>query len=225
MIALIVFTDGRHCIEETIASATEAFRDSAEAITRRVIFDDSGDALHRAWLDERFGEDFSIVWHPDGRQGFGGNIRHAWQFVRSIEEPFVFHLEDDFTFNRPLDLVAMAETLNSVSWLTQIAFRRQPWNEAERRAGGIVEANPDDFSELKICGNDLLLHRRFFTTNPCLYSRDLVERHEWPDGANSEGRFGIELFKDAEAHSAYWGDFASGEWVTHIGDTRAGSGY
>ena len=54
----------------------------------------------------------------------------------------------------------------------------------------------------------------------------------WPDGAESEGRFGIGLRTDgfdsvpgARVRFGYWGGRLSGEWVHHIGHRRAGVGY
>lgn len=224
MIALLVLTDGRReCIERSIPAALEQL---AGPITLRVIHDDSADPDYRAWLEERFGPlGFEIIGSAE-RLGFGGAIRNAWRELRRRDGiRFVFHLEDDFILRRPVDLMTMSMVLNRDPKLRQLALRRQPWNDEERAAGGVIEQHPDDFREFTDGYAVWLEHRRFFTTNPSLYSTALLQR-EWPNGANSEGRFGVVLFAgDPAARCAFWGSRDSGEWVEHIGHQRVGSGY
>lgn len=222
MIALVVFTDGRDYIYETIPSALANLHGP---ITRKVIHDDSGDAGVHDRLRETF-PDFDLAAHPAGRQGFGGAIRNAWRLLAAGPERFVFHLEDDFTFNQPVDLAAFAEVLDSQGHLAQLALRRQPWNDEERAAGGIVEQHPHDYEEWSDVrsGHTWLEHRRFFTTNPSLYRRELCSVG-WPDCQFSEGVFTHRLLADPDLRFGFWGARDSGEWVTHTGRERVGSGY
>lgn len=228
MIVLLVITDGRReYVAQTIPSAMANLQGS---FTRAVVYDDSGDPDNEAWLAERFGHHgFEVISHPQGRQGFGGAIRAAWAWLRlNAPEPFIFHLEDDFTFNRPVDVDAMAGVLTSHPYLAQMALRRQPWNDAERAAGGIIDQHPRDYAEVTVVDETRPLtwleHRRFFTTNPCLYRRELIVEHDWPDRSESEGHFTHHLL----AHGfqfGYWGGKASGEAVHHVGHQRTGVGY
>lgn len=223
MIALLVITDGRRdCISETIPSALAMLEGQ---VTRRVLYDDSGDPDHRDWLAHEF-PTFDLIWHPDGRQGFGGAIRTAWTHLATGPEPFVFHLEDDFTFNRPVPLTGMAAVLDDQPDLVQVALRRQAWNEHERLAGGVVEQHPDAYTERSDAfGRSWLEHSLFFTTNPSLYRRTLCEGG-WPSGDRSEGKFTHQiLHANPLAKFGYWGARDSGEWVTHIGKERVGVGY
>jgi hypothetical protein len=224
MIAVMAITDGRlHLLDQTLASFTEMV---SGAIVERWIYDDSGDPAIRTTIAETHPE-WTLINHPSGeRQGFAGAIRCAWAHLRreSIAD-FVFHLEDDFTFNRPLDLTNLAEVLAKRPGLAQVALRRQPWNDAERRAGGIIEQHPEDYvTHLDATDNVWLEHRRFFTTNPCLYRMSLLHMFDWPEGAESEGRFGIEL-RNHGFHFAYWGPREDPPWVHHIGAERAGKDY
>lgn len=225
MIALLVMTDGRRdCISRTIASANDHLQGT---ITRRLINDDSADPAHREWLAQQFGPlGFELIPPAPTRQGFGGAIRHAWDFLRAVApEPFVFHLEDDFTFNRPVNLDDVAFVLAENPHLVQLAFRRQPWNAEERAAGGIVEQHPADYCQvMNQRGVRWLEHRRFFTTNPSLYRRTLLE-YGWPDGQHSEGMFTHRLLANPKLRFGFWGSRDSGEWVTHIGNERVGTGY
>lgn len=220
-VALLVITDGRRdCVAQTIPSARANL---VGPVTRKVIYDDSGDEGHHDWLADTF-PDFELFAHPMGRQGFGGAIRTAWSYLAAGDEDHVFHLEDDFVFNRTVRLDDMALVLDNYPYLIQLALRRQPWNEEERAAGGIVESHPDDFAEMTWNGHTWLEHRRFFTTNPCLYRRSLCTE-QWPDGEHSEGRFGQRLIERPSARFGYWGARASGEWVAHVGHERVGVGY
>lgn len=231
-VTLLVITDGRRqYLERTLASAAENLvtSDGTDPIRRRVMVDDSGDQAYAQWLDESFGR-FHIV-HTPGRTGFGAAIQAGWDEV-DADHPktgrrgtgFVFHLEDDFTFNRPVQLDRLAALLDRRADIAQVALRRQPWNDAERRAGGIIEQHPDAYTETRDGDDAWLEHRQFWTTNPSLYRTSLIARG-WPTGDHSEGHFGIGLCEDPELRFAYWGARSDGPWVEHIGAERAGTGY
>lgn len=213
-------TDGRlDCIEQTIESARDNL---CGEVTHKVIHDDTGDEAHRDYLRGAF-PDFDVIGQPT-RQGFGGAIRSAWAYVKVRPERFVFHLEDDFTFNEPIDLPAMQHVLDRNPGLVQLALRRQPWNDAERSAGGIVEQHPDDYVDCSDGISDWLEHRRFFTTNPSMYRRALTEK-EWPEGEHSEGVFGLQLCESPGIRFGFWGERTDPPAVHHIGDHRVGVGY
>lgn len=171
-------------------------------------------------------DEFIEIQDPSHELGFGGAIQAGWRRVLAeTDVDFVFHLEADFTFNRPAPVHEMAAVLRARPHLVQLALRRQPWNEAEKAAGGIVEMHPEDYEECELNGWSWLEHSRNFTTNPSLYPRRVCE-YGWPDGEQSEGRFGIHLLeRHPELRFAYWGSRDSGEAVAHIGDVRAGKGY
>lgn len=221
-IVLLVMTDGRmECIARTIPAALEHLHGP---ITQRIIFDDSNDSEYRRWLTDQF-PSFEMMYNPAGRQGFGGAIRTAWERLSlASTDGFVFHLEDDFVFRRHVDLEGMMRVLEDRPHLVQLALRRQPWNDDERAAGGIVEQHPNDYAD---CFDDdyaWLEHRRFFTTNPSLYRRSLCAEG-WPDGQQSEGMFTHRLLTDPALRFGFWGDRGSGEWCEHIGYERTGVGY
>lgn len=154
--------------------------------------------------------------------GFGGAIREGWRRVLATDVDYVFHLEQDFTFRRWVDLAGMIRVLEHHPHLVQMALLRQPWNADERRAGGIIEQHPDSYHTVRWEQFVWREHRRFVTTNPSLWPRWVLERG-WPDCDQSEGHFGIELFGEAARyHAAFWGDIV---WCDHIGETRAGTGY
>lgn len=194
--ALLVITDGRGgMLERTLASAMEMLPD---VFAQRIVVDDSEHLL-----------------------GFAGAVQAGWD---RVESDYVLHLEDDFTFNRPVPLRRMIGLLERHPELAQVALKRQPWNESERAAGGIVELHPEDFTE-RTDGEDVWTeHRSFFTTNPSVYRRQLVERG-WPQTIHSEGMFTHELLRDPALRFAFWGGKLEAPFVEHIGAVRAGHGY
>lgn len=152
--------------------------------------------------------------------GFAGAVQHGWD---QLTTDYVFHVELDFLFNWPVDLKPILKTLDERKYLTQIALLRGPENAAEHEVGGIIQQHPEDYRQLEAAdGRAWIEHRRFFTTNPCVYPAWVRERG-WPQVSESEGRFSHALFgADPARRSAFWGH--GEQWVEHIG-RREGTGY
>lgn len=164
-------------------------------------------------------DQYIFVNDHDHELGFAGAIQFGWS---QVETDYLLHWEADFTVDRPFPVGDMVAVLEAHPHLVQLALLRQPWNEAEQAAGGIVQLHEHDYSPVTRSGAPLLEHRRFVTTNPAVWPRRVIERG-WPSGAGSEGRFAIDLFADPNLRAAFWG---SGEpWCEHIGHVRSGRGY
>lgn len=227
MIALLVMTDGREHIFDAIPSALESLTPE-QMISERWIHDDSASPEFAARLAEAF-PTFTVI-STGRRSGFGGAIRNAWRtLAEQSRAPYIFHLEDDFTFNRPAPLDEMAAILEAFPNVLNMALRRQPWNDLEAAAGGIIEQHPAAYIECAqhVTGRPSLHwleHRQFFTTNPGLYRRSLI-LEGWPDCPHSEGVFTHERLRDPLLHFGYFGERSSTPWVHHIGTHRAGIGY
>lgn len=228
MIALLVMADGREdYLAQCIASARENL---AGQITERWLYDETGDDAYRARLGQLYPEFIRIGVGP--RRGFAGAIQDAWRHMLWYSRAeWVFHLEQDFTFNSPLNLDRVVEVIADLPYLVQMALRRQPWNDQERAAGGIVEQHPDDYVEGWSLGRAWLEHRRFFTTNPSLYRRSLCETG-FHDPPHAEGMFTHRLLREGlpgvpaeKIRFGYWGSRNSRPWVEHIGYVRAGHVY
>lgn len=218
--ALVVMTDGRReCILRAIPSLLANLRGP---VTHQVIHDDSGDPDYRDWLRWAF-PTFDVI-GPAHRTGFAGAYGNAWRYLAERPERFVFATEDDFLYERSVDLLAMAELLDWYPHVAQVALRRQAWNDQEKAAGGIVEQHPGDYQDRTDGDLRWLEHRRFLTTNPSLYRTELC-RHGWPQVPNSEGVLTHQLLKDPDLRFAFWGERTDAPWVTHIGAQRVGTGY
>lgn len=217
MITLLVMTDGRKdCIERSIPAALANLHGPTPT---RIIHDDSGDPAYEDYLWATF-EPFGFTVYSTGkRQGFAGAIRSAWAWLREHDRnPYIFHLEDDFIV-APVKLGDMVHALVEHPNIVQMALRRQPIG-AEIAAGGFLHD-----SECVAVGKpptQFLAHRKFYTTNPSLYRRELIVGNDWPEGSESEGRFSANLFTDPETYCGYWSDT---ELCEHIGRTRVGHGY
>lgn len=195
-----------------------------------LIDDGREDYLERslASLDLSVFDERVTILDPEHKLGFAGAIQAGWDEVLTTDCEFVFHVESDFTFNSPPPLHRM-EALARWGWVTQVALKRQPWSPEEVAAGGYVAMDADAFEEWTLTFDDgryrYLAHRKFWTTNPCLYRSSLCERG-WPQESESEGKFGIRLFaEDPNYRSVIWGGKFDPPAVEHIGETRAGVGY
>lgn len=218
-ICCVIITDGRkHCFERTVNSWVEAW--NGQPLDEVVIINDAADQDYTDWLDERYPDYWRV--HHESRRGFGGAIQSAWLRVGHYD--WVFHLEDDFTFNEPIDVTGMITVLQARLDVVQMALKRQPWNPEEQAAGGFMEQHLDDYHDETTDGYAWCWQRRFFTTNPSLYHGTLTEQG-WPQVKYSEGIFSMDMLRDPHVKFGFWGHKHEPPKVHHIGDERIGTGY
>lgn len=221
MIALIVFTDGRvHCLDRTLRSLSEHLTGS---IGRWIVIDDSADWATKSALQLALGDTWELH-HAPQRRGFAGTIGYAWDLAADMDIDYVAHWEDDFVLTEPVNLDHLTAVLDQEPRLDQMALLRQSWNRVERAAGGIIQAHPENFTEVRAHDAVWIEHRSFFTTNPSVYHRELCELG-WPQVAQSEGIFTHQRLTDPERKFAFWGPLGHGPYVKHIGRERVGTGY
>lgn len=224
-ITLMVVTDGRwKCLEATLESLFQLVLTTGggDIFDHWLIVDDSTDLKHAEVIDDCYSFDQHIA-NPGPKWGFAGAIQMGWAALPE-ETDYVFHLEDDFVFQRPLNLRAMADVLDHHPYLVQMALRRQAWNATEIEAGGVIECHPQEYVSRAHELHYWLEHRLFFTTNPSLYRRELTALG-WPSGPQSEGRFTQLALQNSEERFAYWGKREDPPYVEHIGEQRVGEGY
>lgn len=161
---------------------------------------------------------------PEHKMGFAGAIDYGWKRLRKQSVDWVFHLEGDFTFERPVPIARMIGVLERRPELAQLVLKRQPWNEREKLAGGIIEADPQDFEQVTDRGDVWTEHRKFWSTNPSLYSVGWCHQ-DWPQVERSEGVFTHRLLEDPQVKFGLWGAKKDPPAVIHIGDERTGNGY
>jgi GT2 family glycosyltransferase len=220
VVAVMTTHGRRECIEKAIGSLNENLK--GLTLQRRVISDDSGDPEYHAWLRLHF-PDWELTGPPRAPVGFAGNVAHAWDTALGSGQRFVFWAEDDFTYNRPVDLSAMADVLDANPHLAQMALRRQAWFPAEIKAGGIIEQDPDAYVDCCDGPHEWLEHRKFWTTNPSLIPRSTFVEHPWPTRSHSEALFARKALI-GDTRSGWWGSRVDDPWIEHFGE-RTGKGY
>lgn len=223
-VTLIVHTGGlpeawperRDYLQRSLASLEEHM---TGPIVKRVVYDCWGDAVIREWLEQTYGPKGYYVVGPAERPDFTGSMQQMWAYLaKHAKGEYVFQVEDDFLYERPVDLTEIVATLRDNPQLTQLALLRDACYPDERETGGILgwPLPAFDFRE------GWFEHRQFFTLNPSVFPRSLTDI-PWPSGKHSETLFGKMVLADKTRRSAFWG---TGEnWITHIGQVRAGSGY
>jgi hypothetical protein len=224
---IMVITDGRgDCLAQTVASLRATWPEEIVPYRKLMVCDSLNKGFRRELIAAY--PDFEIL--TAGRKlGFHGAIQLGWNNIG--HSTYIFHLEDDFDLSPigTLPIQAMGDVLfasaldDSLPTLAQVALKRQAWSPEEKDAGGIVEMWPDLYTDMEIDGHDVTVHSNFFTTNPSLYHRNVVER-TWPQVAGSEKSFTAELLHDGFSF-AYWGKKLDDPRVEHIGQSRVGTGY
>lgn len=219
--ALVTATNRPHCMEQMLASA-ETHLGLDHFAQHIVVCDEPNGTAYYQWLVDRLPA--ATVLAPfDHARGFGGAIQAAWNEV-DADVDFVFHLEDDFVFNWGVSLGHMVDLLVANPQLLQVALQRQPVNSDEFAAGGVVSMHPDWYGDRTFAEVPWLEHRVYFTTNPSLYPRKLLD-HGWPQEPRSEGIFTLGILAAHEGSTfALLGSRVDAPAVTHIG-ARAGEGY
>ncbi len=226
MILLAITTDGRgELLEQTVAS----FEERVSGVDGpRLIFDDSGDPAYQAWLHRTFGHRGYAVIGRDHRVGQDKALVAVWEHLARdefAEHPWVWFLEDDFTFERDVDLDAMRAVLDTRPYLLQMALLRQPWFPGEVRAGGIVERDPEQYTRHIQGEAEWLEHRLWFTLNPNLFRRELCSIGR-PVGRRHEWNYSRKLCRGKSVQFGIWGDGCGDTpWCRHEGRQRVGTGY
>lgn len=215
MIGLVVISDGR----------TEYLERALASVARDVIA--GGDVVRWVELDSRqsleavgrlAGSDYSVHAHAE-KQGQAGIVRAAWSRALAFGVDYLFHVEEDFTFDVPVYLEDLRTVLDADARIAQVVLKRHAWSDAEVAAGGIVEKNPRLYIDAAVGGHEVALHKRGFSNNPNLLPRRTFERRY----AESESAFGDELIADG-LHFAFMGSQRDAPVCTHIG-AKHGKGW
>jgi hypothetical protein len=211
-IVVVCLTTGtRDCLRDTIASADKQLRG---AIGRKLLCVDAeqADLDFPGWDAEVMGRS----------QGYVRATRSAQFHAIGSGQPWVFWLEDDFTFDGPVDLDEMRRLMEGHPELAQLSLKRQPWYPEELEAGDMLGWRPEGtFTER----DGYIEHRAYWTTNPMLVRRQFLAEYDWPDAPNSERRFGRQIFRKPGLFGGIVGTLNDPPRCTHTGGERAGHGY
>ena len=213
-----VVTDGRiDCLKRTLQSFHENC--TYPFYEKFMVNDcmDQGLTAQTKQLADQYG--YYLVQH-ENKKGFAGVYNTAWSLCSG---DYVFNLEDDFTFNENVDIDSMIKIIEHNKHLVQIVLKRQPWNEQERKAGGIIEQWADLYTEKELDGVFWSEHNLFYSTNPSLTPKWVINKG-WEICPGSEAVMSKKLLVE-DFKSAYFGKKFDAPRVTHIGELRNGIGY
>jgi hypothetical protein len=212
-IELVVITDGRtEYFDAMLASLRESLPWLADS--RAICVDDSGSPVYAEWLDRKVPRTWSVIHHPE-RRGLAAAVQSGW---RATTADYVFHLEEDFLLSDRVSLMGMMHLLRDVPCLTQVTCKRQPWNESEIAAGGIMEQDRGNYIEKRSLFHTWTEHRDLFSLNPSLIPRRII-RMGWP--ASNEAGMTERVNAASWSRQAYWGGKMDPPIVTHIGRRRS----
>jgi glycosyltransferase involved in cell wall biosynthesis len=159
-----------------------------------------------------------VIQHEEKR-GFAGAYDSAFKNISS-ESDYTFFCEDDFVFNEKINIGELIYILEYDRNIVQIALKRQAWSEEEKAAGGFMEQWIDQYHNKEAAGLNWCEHRLFYTTNPNLTSKFVIERG-WQLLPKSESVFSQLLFMNPNYKSAYLGKKTDSPKVEHVGYNRS----
>jgi hypothetical protein len=206
-----------------------------------LVIGDGRDVLRRAtlrsFIDKARGIDIREVVEVDDRAhtlGFCGAIQAGWNALIEIERSrrasgdtgwdYIFHLEEDWFFDRPFNVREMARILDVDSSVVQVSLLRGAENAAEREAGGLYALWPGMYYQaVDPPSVAYVKHDLYWTTNPSLYTQGLIGMIDWPDGPRCEEAFG-KMLALTGSRFAVLGRMDDEPWITHTGQ-RQGVGY
>jgi hypothetical protein len=212
---LAIPTNGRPCLRETLESFRQHVSPSPGAV---LVFQDG--CMVEPWAGGTAWN--AVAWSSFGSSvplGFCEATSLLWREAARADVDWVFWLEDDFLFERDVELRPLAEVLFEQPRLTQMALMRGPANSAEEAAGSVIGAAPAGAYRFH---ETWIESRRNHSTGCSLMRRAFMEANPWPlYESECEGQFSLDLL----AKGFTFGVWGQGEaWVEHVGQ-RAGFGY
>lgn len=215
MYVVLIFHDGRNeYLTETLASFKKNVSFPEKPYHILLVDNPTETQEDYTALKKKFKID-KVVINPE-RLGIFGNVQKGWSLIPK-ETKYIFHLENDFTFNEPISVEEMQRPLDVNKHIYQVALLRQAWYQNEIKRGGIYQAL-GRFANINVAGVDLVSHRHYFTHNPCLYRTDIVQ--QLPN-YNEYSFIQYLIKKDTAGMCCYLGKKTDSPKVHHIGEIKA----
>lgn len=207
-VCIIFFTDGR---DEYTEKMLKSFHEN-------VIFPFES---HKILMVDNPGQDIEYIHNIQAeynidqvffsreRLGIFGSVQKAWSMIPE-DCNYVWHQENDFLFNEKVDIPSFVRALDN-KLVHQVALLRQAWYDNEVAAGGIFQANPKAYRRANIGGVPLVVHREYFTHNPCLYRKNVVKHFD------NYNEYSMMRHLPSGGWSAFYGTLTDAPRITHIG--------
>ncbi len=208
-IGLCIISDGRfdylaECINSLEARVAYPF-------VRKVIVDDSGELNIQLRVRQAF-PDYEVLAHRR-RWGIAAAVHTAWDAMLETDAEYIFHVEQDFTFNEDIDLDGFVRLLKDHPHLANMTLKRQPYSPVEVAAGDFMRVNPTEYRDNP---DGFVEWSKMFSCNPSLIRREVLELAPF----SNEGKFADTCRRHGYTF-AFYGQKTDPPRVTHIGERRA----
>ena len=160
-VTVVVTSCGR---PDLLGETLHSFR-RFHTLDRLVVSEDSGDPRMVDWLATHAPE--ALVLHGDvPKTGLMASIDRVYG---AADTPYVFHIEDDWRFDAPVDFAGAVAALESDATLSQVCVRA--WRELKRRhRAGAAHLRVGEL-DLAIMAADTHSHWYGYSSNPALTRR------------------------------------------------------
>ena len=197
-------------------------------VTNKIIFDDSGNQEYRAWLNEKFGDRFTIVPVSEESVGQVKAISFAFDYIKNIDADYILEIEEDWMLFRELDLNKIIRVMEKNSNIIQMRIPRTIWyaeyHYLDLVAGSLLRHHksiPGTRSRYVGKSNRWFSWRGefyFWSHNPSLFKKKIVYENYLEHDVDHEYHFGLDLFKKyPRAVVGFWAKNDYDAYITHIG--------
>ncbi len=212
-ICILIINDGRNdYLDQTLKSLKDKVVFPIDAEIYKVLYDDmpeGRDAYFLSRIELEYNIDKMIL--SDKRVGINQAVQNAWMHIPKCD--YIWHQENDFTYNAQIDVSKMIAPLEMNRMIGQVALLRQPWYDDEVESDGMYKVGYRTYRQGNIAGIDLVFQDLFFTHNPCIYRYSSIE--QIPN--YSEIEFAAHLKKRGCRTFAYLGTLTDEPLCHHIG--------
>jgi hypothetical protein len=218
---LFILGNGRKgYLERTVASW------EANLLTKpkyKYIFDDSGDARHVRWLNDKFGNDYTIVAIGNTAMGQSYALNKIFGIIKDLDVDYVLEIEEDWMLNRPLDVKEIMDVMNDNPHMVQMRIPRvvwyAPYHVLDINAGSIMQHHlniPGTIGKKMDRWYEWRGSFYFWSHNPNVFNKSICDKAYSASG-DHELEFGKRLLEDPDATSGFWATNPYDAYITHIG--------
>ena len=180
-VLVVVFSTNRYdYLEQTLEGLRRHVDFGGCGAVKTMLIDDypaARDAARAQALEDRFGVD--IVVRHSTNKGLGLSWRETWDAIRARPElgDWIFHLEDDAVFRRPVAVREVIESFaSSPDPLTQVFFKRTVCYAPETDFISRIEAGTLG-KDVTGTGGIGVTQNAYFVAMASVYPRELVTRY------------------------------------------------
>lgn len=212
-ICIIILNDGRNdYLEQTLKSLDENLIVPIGSEVYKILYDDmpegrDEETISRIALEHKI--DRVIL--SDKNNGIDQAVQNVWKEVPECD--YVWHQENDFTYNEKIFVADMIRPLELNRMIGQVALQRQAWYDDEIEAGSMYKVPYRSYRHGNIAGINLVFQDMFFTHNPCIYRYSSIAQVS----PYNELAFAEYLKKKGIKTFAYLGKLTDAPKVHHIG--------